>query len=612
MPVDVSVVDKTGRPLRDLTAADFTLTVDGKPRRIASAQFISVARHADEAAPVPLNYSSNAGATGGRLIAIVIDQGNISAGSGKLVIDAAKRFIGGLNRADRVALYTIPGAGPRIDFTSSHALVQTMLERVVGVATNSVGPHSIGVSEVLGLERNDQRIILNLIDRECAGFRSEEEVATCRKQLEGEARALSAEIRERTRDSLLGLRALMERLAQVPSPKTLVLLSEGLIVDRDLSQLNWAAPLAARGQLSLYVLQIEPPQFDASNPRLSATRTADLDLGRQGLDYLTGLARGDVFRVSAKADFAFSRISTELSGYYLLSFQPEPGDRDGRSHKIQVELPGQRDVLIRARKEFSVDATKKQSTEDTLGETLRSPLLATEIGVKVATYNFWDPESQKLRIVIATELDRSLNPGASVSVAYAMVDEKGKLAATDYVPALETAVSPAKTQGYLGAAVVPQGVYTLKLGVIDSTGKRGSVEHSFRAQLESVGQVRIGGLLLAAREGDTGPLRPAITGDFASPFLHAYLELYSEAPEQLKNTSVVIEVAKEDEGRTLDSAPVAFQVTGDTTRVRVGEASVPIALLPPGNYVARAIVTVLGRKAGQVVKEFRIKKEIKN
>ena len=35
--VDVSVVDKNGRPVSDLTGQDFALSVDGKPRRIASA-----------------------------------------------------------------------------------------------------------------------------------------------------------------------------------------------------------------------------------------------------------------------------------------------------------------------------------------------------------------------------------------------------------------------------------------------------------------------------------------------------------------------------------------------------------------------------------------------
>ena len=606
VPVDVSVIDKSGRPVSGLEANDFSLQVDGRPRRLASAQFISVARHAEEAPPEPLDYSSNSAAVGGRLIAIAIDQGNITAGSGKRAIDAAKRFVAGLNRPDRVALYTIPGAGPRIDFTSNHRLVQGLLDNVVGVATSNAGPHNIGVSEVFGLQRNDHRIITNLLDRECPGMRTPEEITVCRAQLEGEARALSSEIRERTRDSVLALRELMERLARVPSPKTLVLISEGLFLDRDLAQLNWVPELAARAQLSVYVLQIEPPVFDASNPRLSGTRMADIDLGQDGLSYLTGLSRGDVFRVTAGADFAFSRILTELSGYYLLSFYPEPGDRDGRARSIKVNVPGRRDVVIRARKEFVIDATKTMTTEEVAAETLRSPLLATDIGVKVATYNFWDAAAQKMRIVIATQLDRSLNPSGAVSLAFAMLDEKGALAATDFVPTVTAPVDEARDQTYLGAALVPPGVYTLKLGVVDNVGKRGSVEHSFRAQLESAGQVRIGGPLLAAREGESGSLRPSITGDFSSDFLHVYLELYSEAPEQLNNASVLVEVAQADVGRALDSAPVRFQPADARSTARTGEASVPIALLPPGDYVVRALVNVFGRKAGQVVRPFRI------
>src|SRR5262245_28072228 len=132
VPVDVSVVDRSGRPVTDLKASDFTLTVDGKPRRIASAQYISLARPSDDAPQAPLHFSSNESAAGGRLIAIVIDQGNIGAGSGKVAIDAAKRFVKDLNKSDRVALYTIPGAGPRIDFTSSHEIVLRLLDRVVG------------------------------------------------------------------------------------------------------------------------------------------------------------------------------------------------------------------------------------------------------------------------------------------------------------------------------------------------------------------------------------------------------------------------------------------------------------------------------------------------
>ena len=41
MEVDVTVVDAKGMPVRDLRAPEFTVTVDGQPRRVISAEFIS-------------------------------------------------------------------------------------------------------------------------------------------------------------------------------------------------------------------------------------------------------------------------------------------------------------------------------------------------------------------------------------------------------------------------------------------------------------------------------------------------------------------------------------------------------------------------------------------
>lgn len=74
VPVDVNVIDKSGRPVPDLAAGDFTLTVDGKPRRIVSAQFISVDRAVDSAPPSkPMECNSNTGAQGGRLVMIAVD-----------------------------------------------------------------------------------------------------------------------------------------------------------------------------------------------------------------------------------------------------------------------------------------------------------------------------------------------------------------------------------------------------------------------------------------------------------------------------------------------------------------------------------------------------------
>ena len=188
VPVDVNVVDSTGRPVADLTVDDFSLAVDGKPRRIVSAQFITVARNTDAPESPATNYSSNSAAPGGRLIMIVIDLGNIGAGRGKYAIEAASRFIGRLSKSDRVGLTTIPGAGPRIDFTANHALVRTMLQNIVGRADERQA--RTGISEALAFARGNEQAIAEVVDRECPGIRTPEEIATCRRDLANEARVV--------------------------------------------------------------------------------------------------------------------------------------------------------------------------------------------------------------------------------------------------------------------------------------------------------------------------------------------------------------------------------------------------------------------------------------
>src|SRR5580765_6312831 len=46
--VDVNVIDSTGRPVSDLKLEEFSLTVGGRPRRLRSAEFVSLSKKGDE------------------------------------------------------------------------------------------------------------------------------------------------------------------------------------------------------------------------------------------------------------------------------------------------------------------------------------------------------------------------------------------------------------------------------------------------------------------------------------------------------------------------------------------------------------------------------------
>lgn len=63
--------------------------------------------------------------------------------------------------------------------------------------------------------------------------------------------------------------------------------------------------------------------------------------------------RGELFRPSARVDTIFSRILTESSGYYLLTFEPIASDRNGRRHDIALETT-RREITLRARPSFTL------------------------------------------------------------------------------------------------------------------------------------------------------------------------------------------------------------------------------------------------------------------
>src|SRR5687767_4914973 len=134
MEVDVTVVDAKGTPVRDLRAPEFTVTVDGQPRRVVSAEFVSDSTApSQKPAPVRDPYvSNNTDRRPGRLVMLAIDRNNIDTHTVRQSIAPMKSFVKGLAPDDRLALVTFPPPGPSVDFTTNHGQVVDALTRIVG------------------------------------------------------------------------------------------------------------------------------------------------------------------------------------------------------------------------------------------------------------------------------------------------------------------------------------------------------------------------------------------------------------------------------------------------------------------------------------------------
>jgi VWFA-related protein len=349
--VETTVVDDGGRQVSGLSVSDLELTVDGSHRPIASVTYVPQTHNASDA-------PAHAGAAGpsqdGRLMVFAVDEGNISAGGGRGAIQAAQRLLGTLGPADRVALLAFP-RGSALDFTRNHARVQTALEHVVGHAPRSHGEFGIGLSELFAFEpgagpldrQTQQRVILRECQRHGPG---------CQDELEAEAELRLHELSQRTGATAAALSALFTTLERIPGRKTVILISEGMILRPDGGDTHTTATIAtqaAAARVTLYSILLGGDLIDAADSRPSPSAAQDRAFQEDGLRELTGRSGGALLRVMGKADGAFERLARELSGYYLIAFSVLPSDRDGHAHAIRLTT-ARHNVTIRARAQFIV------------------------------------------------------------------------------------------------------------------------------------------------------------------------------------------------------------------------------------------------------------------
>ena len=363
--VDVHVVDRTGLPVSDLRPGDFVVTVGGKLRRIVVADYVSAVDTAPSAPAVAPEVAGDAVArtsatsavqAAGRTILLVVDEANIRSGFARPAMDAALTFADGADPRDRVGVITVPYSSTRVEPTTDRTRVKQALSRISGhlvpVETLFALQRSVGITEAFVVQ-NDPRAWSALVARECR-----EQSGGCEAELQLIVRTLVADVRQRMVESARALTAVIEALGQEPGPKTLVLVSEELSVPNALgeriefeSEAAAMSAAAARAQVSVYVVHLPRPLFDVENRIQPANATADADDRSSGLETVTTVTGGRRFMVSGRAEPAFARILREISGHYVIGFEAETADRDGKPHTVTVNV-ARAGTDVRARRQF--------------------------------------------------------------------------------------------------------------------------------------------------------------------------------------------------------------------------------------------------------------------
>jgi len=327
IPVEVVVLDRDGKLADTLTPDSFTVTVDGKPRRVLWVRHVSRGPGASDEAARRLpgrTETLSFAAEPARSVLVVVDQFSIRRGSERVVNQAAWALVDRLGLDDRVGVLRIPVARDAVvALTTERPDVREALRQVVGQVTQSagLGPDPVSAQEKPpGTDQN--RATGDPDEAVVAGPPLRQIDSTPPGQADDEVAGSSNGFLPNLQSVLNGLRASRGR-------KIVAVFSAGFPA-RSVARLEDVARAAVAANATIYAVGLPGARDDAANL---------FDAG--ALERLASATGGAFTMLGKNADQSLARIMPELAACYVIGVEPGPADTQGSRHTLRVETPRQ-------------------------------------------------------------------------------------------------------------------------------------------------------------------------------------------------------------------------------------------------------------------------------
>jgi tetratricopeptide (TPR) repeat protein len=364
--------------------------------------------------------------------------------------------------------------------------------------------------------------------------------------------------------------------------------------------------LAGTARTAINVMLVDLNRGDITISERPPSEAQDRRMQTDGLEALATMSRGSLFHIAGTGEPIFNRLASEISAYYVLGVEQRPSDARGDRHRIDVEVR-RRDVTVRSRQAFVLSPTvaKRGSPQDHLRDALVSPFAVSGVPVRVTTFAQQDPGSDKVRVTISAQVGQPGAKPAPFTVGFLVIDDANQVAANFVTQTTLSAGAGSENEPlhYMRGVLLEPGIYSLRFGVVDEEGRRGSVIRDVNAWKMAGEPLAIGDLIVgnlpAAGQGVRTEVEPFITTDG----LAAYLELYSNAASTWDRAAVTFEIAENPDGPALMSLPAQL-AGGARPTWRVASGVVGARALPPGRYVARAQIQQAGKTVGVLSRPF--------
>jgi VWFA-related protein len=576
--IDVVVTDKGGRPRPGLTQDDFVVLEDGQPQKIAQFEAFTSAR-----SPAPLpgkakvppqpaaedDEASPARAIPPRRhVVLTVDDVHIETSNLLRIKKALNRFLehelepktrsrsspraarAGSSRSSRTIAMPLQRSVDRLS-VQERTVLQTGAPYLTEFQAQEIERGDVGALRVAVEEIRQEGLFQ---DPESAG-----------NQAKARAREVLEESIHNSRLTLETLDSVVRSLSEIEGRKVLVLVSDGFLAGISVTSIGAfdirrITDAGTRAGVVIYALDtrglVATPLGRSASSRMPALAStfSDRDILNKQSEIATETRctpwprtpGGFLVQNTNDLTTGLRRILTDTETYYLIAYESTNTKRDGAFRKIEVRLPGVRDLRIRTRKgyfapddhkthprllaeappaaaaaDLAREADERRASEINRALTSVTPLAG--IPVRLAA-DFVSLDGAGPQVVVSSYVDlrgvRFAEAGdhhlATVDAAAAVFDESGSVvgslpperAAMDLVgPSYEGALS--KGLEYQRATPVKPGRYRVRFAAReDGEGKVGTASQWVQVPDLTNGKLTLSSLFLLEKEDGTAGGRP--------------------------------------------------------------------------------------------------------
>jgi hypothetical protein len=320
-----------------------------------------------------------------------------------------------------------------------------------------------------------------------------------------------------------------------------------------------------------------------------------------------------VLDASARSQKALDLLAQQAQDYYLVGFTPSADARLNRGTYRRVTVRVKRSgARVSARTGYalppeSTAADRRRAINTVLG----APFVQQGLKIDYTTYVMKSPEAGRHRVVLSLTADLPVRSNTTdvADVVFVVRDARdGRVVASG----TDTMVLPAapRTGAALGSGTwrvqfgVPAGAYLMRTVVREPGGLIGSADRRLDVRPLDSPDVTVSDLVIGSAVAGL-PVRPrAYTGEGLS----GILETYGRTPVRLQGLDVTIQLRRPQDNVPIASVSATLHQPGhDEAGVsRRASFQLPLGGVPPGDYLAHAVVTARGEVVAERTRQVEV------